>query len=65
VTATELQRWYDRLLNELATEQVDPRRNRINPRVLKRARTKWSTKKAIHYRPPALRKTFAESVVIT
>lgn len=64
-TPTDLQQWYDRLLHELATEQVEPRRNRINPRVLKRARTKWSTKKTIHYRPPLLRKTFAESVVIT
>jgi hypothetical protein len=56
--------WYQRLLEELAEEQLEPRRNRINPRVLKRARNKFPTKKRIHYRPPPLDRTFAETIVI-
>jgi hypothetical protein len=61
----QLQAWYGNLLLELATEMLEPRRNRINPRVLKRARCKWPTKKPEHYRQPRLRKHFAECVVIT
>lgn len=57
--------WYKKLLQEIATEMIEPRRNRINPRVLKRARCKWPTKKTHHRQPPRLRKTFVECVVIT
>jgi hypothetical protein len=57
--------WYQNLLQEIATEKIEPRRNRINPRVLKRARSKWPTKKPKHYRQDPLRKSFIECVVIT
>jgi hypothetical protein len=57
--------WYDDLLTEIAQERVEPRRNRINPRVIKRARCKWPTKKPEHYRMAPMRKTFRESVVVT
>jgi len=59
-----LERWYANLLAEILTEKIEPRRNRINPRVIKRARCKWPTKKPEHYRPPRLRKSFAETVLI-
>lgn len=56
--------WYQTLLAELLTEKTEPRRNRINPRVIKRARCKFPTKKPEHYRQPPLEKTFAETVLI-
>lgn len=61
----DLRAWYENLLREIAAEPLEPRRNRINPRVLKRARSKWPTKKPHHYRPPPLLKSFANTVVIT
>lgn len=61
----DLRRWYDNLLTEIATEKTEPRRNRNNPRVIKRARCKWPMKKPEHYRQPALPKLFAETVLIT
>jgi len=63
--AADITAWYENLLQEIATETIEPRRNRINPRVLKRARSKWPTKKPHHRQRPPLRKTFVECVVIT
>ncbi len=60
----QVQTWYEQLLAELREERLEPRRNRINPRVIKRARCKFPTKKRHHYRPPPLVRTFAETVVI-
>ena len=60
----DLQRWYESLLTEIATEKTEPRRNRVNPRVIKRARCKWPTKKPEHYRLPPLPKLFADTVLI-
>ena len=40
------------------------RRNRINPRVIKRKISKWKKKRAQHRRLPTLKKTFRETVVM-
>lgn len=56
--------WYEALLHELAQEVIENRRNRINPRVIKRKMSKWKKKTAKHRRPPPLKKTFLESVVM-
>jgi hypothetical protein len=61
----KVDRWYQNLLREIAQERVEERRDRFNPRVVKRARCKWPTKKPQHYALPPMRKTFIESVVIT
>lgn len=59
-----LTQWYQALLWELARERTEPRRNRINPRVVKQKMSKFK-KKGPHHRPvPSLQKTFAESVVM-
>jgi hypothetical protein len=63
-TATTLGHWYRALLSEMAAERTDPRRNRINPRVIKRKMSKWPKKRPQHRRPPPLKKTFAETVVM-
>ncbi len=63
-TPQTLQRWYQGLLWELGREQIEARRNRINPRVVKRKMSKFKKKRPEHRRPPPLKKTFNESVGI-
>jgi hypothetical protein len=63
-TPATMDQWYAALLDELARERTDPRRNRINPRVIKRKMSKWPKKRPKHCRPPPLQKTFAEAVVM-
>ena len=60
-----LDQWYDLLLAELVQERVEPRRNRVNPRVVKRKMSKFAKKRPEHRGRPPLKKTFAETVVIT
>ncbi len=56
--------WYKALLWEMQNERTDDRRNRINPRVIKRKMSKWPKKRLQHRRQPPLKKTFKESVVM-
>jgi hypothetical protein len=56
--------WYRGLLWEMQGERTDPRRNRINPRVIKRKMSKWKKKRPQHRRPQPPKKTFAETAVI-
>ena len=63
-TPETFQTWYDNLLWEMQQELLPPRRNRINPRVIKQKIRKWP-KKQPHHRPaPKLSKTFEDSVLI-
>ena len=63
-TPATLNQWYEAVLQEMQTEQIEARRNRINPRVIKRKMSKWNKKQAEHRRLPPLRKTFAQCVVM-
>lgn len=56
--------WYRCLLAELGQEQIEPRRNRINPRVVKRKMSKFAKKRPHHRNQPPLRKPFIETVLI-
>lgn len=56
--------WYESLLWELSCERTEPRRNRINPRVIKQKISKWPKKRPEHFHPPRPKKTFCESVVM-
>jgi hypothetical protein len=58
------QEWCEGLLWELTQERTEPRRNRINPRVIKQKMSKWPKKRPEHRHPPPLTKTFAQSVVM-
>ena len=60
-----LNRWYRLLLAEMAQERLEPRRNRVNPRVVKRKMSKFAKKRPEHRRRTPLKKTFAETVLIT
>lgn len=53
------------LLAEIRQEQIGPRRNRINPRAIKRKMSKWPQKRAHHRRPKPLLKRFENCVVMT
>jgi hypothetical protein len=59
------QRWWEELLWEVGEEQLPPRRNRVNPRVIKRKMSNWPKKRAQHRRPPQPTKPFRDSIVIT
>ena len=63
-TPAKLTQWYEALLEETQTEQNEARRNRINPRLIKRKMSKWNKKQAEHRRVPPLRKTFTQCVVM-
>ena len=56
--------WYERLLWEIGQEQLPPRRNRINPRVVKRKMSKFKKKRPQHRPVPPLKKAFIDTVVI-
>jgi len=63
-TRETLEAWYEGLLWEMQAERTDPRRNRINPRVIKRKMSKWKKKRPHHRHRPPLKKTFTEAVVM-
>jgi hypothetical protein len=56
--------WYRGLLWEMQHERIDPRRNRVNPRVIKQKMSKWKKKRPQHRHLPPLKKTFIETVVM-
>ena len=64
-TPASLEQWYRALLAELAQERTEPRRNRVNPRVVKRKMSKFAKKRPEHRGQPPLQKTFIETVVVT
>jgi hypothetical protein len=64
-TPMRMEQWYRLLLEEMTQECIEPRRNRVNPRVIKRKMSKWLKKRPEHRHRPPLKKTFAETVVIT
>jgi hypothetical protein len=65
-TPGRFEQWYRALLWELQLERTDDevRRNRINPRVVKRKMSKFKKKRPEHRRVPPLKKTFAQTVVM-
>ena len=63
-TPATFEKWYRGLLWEMQDERTDPRRNRINPRVIKKQVSNWKKKKPEHRHLPPLRKTFQETVVM-
>lgn len=57
--------WLAALLWEMRQEVIEARRNRINPRVIKRKMSKWPKKRPEHRPVPPLKKRFAETIVMT
>jgi hypothetical protein len=63
-TSAGFEAWYGAVLWEMQGERTDPRRNRVNPRLIKRKLSKWKKKRPEHRRLPPLKKTFPETVVM-
>jgi hypothetical protein len=63
-SARGCQRWYHRLVQEVAEEVLPPRRNRVNPRVIKRKMSKWPKKRPAHHLFPQPSKPFAQAIVM-
>jgi hypothetical protein len=63
-TAESLQTWYDALLTEIRSERVGLRRNRLNPRVIKRKMSKWPKKHHHHLQQKQPLKTFEQCIVM-
>jgi Insertion element 4 transposase N-terminal/Transposase DDE domain len=57
--------WCAAVVWEVGQERIPPRRNRINPRVVKRKMSKWAKKRPHHCAQPPLTQTFRETVLIT
>ena len=64
-TSASLTEWFECLIAEMGDEKIKPRRNRVNPRVIKRKMSKWPKKRPKHRPVEPLRQTFAESIVMT
>jgi hypothetical protein len=62
--AGEREDFYEAILEEMSKERTDPRRNRINPRVVKVKMSKFDKKKPEHKGIPKLEKTFEQSIVL-
>ena len=55
-------RWWSDLLAEISDEPLPPRRDRINPRVIKRKMSKWKKKRPHHYHYPQPTMHFRQSI---
>jgi len=62
--AIGLRHWYQNLLDEVAEERLEPRRNRINPRVIKRKMKHWDKKREKHRNFPQPKQDFHKSIVL-
>ena len=57
-----LRSWYESLIDEVSLHVLEPRRNRVNPRVIKRPQSKWSKKRQKHCNLPTLKHHFGETI---
>jgi len=56
--------WWRNLVREAAEEVLPPRRNRINPRVIKRKMSHWKKKRPRHRLYPQPTRSFVEAIVM-
>lgn len=63
-TRKALGRWWRNLVREVAEELLPTRRNRINPRVIKRKMSKWKKKQPCHRGPPQPQNSFIDTIVL-
>lgn len=54
--------WYERLIAEVSEEQLPERRNRINPRVIKKTQSKWPKVRPKHRKLTKLQKKFHDAI---
>ena len=56
--------WYAAVVWEVSRERIPPRRNRINPRVIKRKMSRWNKCRPEHRKQKPLTQTFHQTVVM-
>ena len=59
----ERESWFRALLGELAKERTEPRRNRVNPRVVRVKMSKFAKKRPEHRGLGKLERAFADTIV--
>jgi hypothetical protein len=59
-----LNNWFKAVLWEMGRETIPRRRNRINPRVIKRKMSRWDKKQPHHRKIPPLKKQFEDCIVM-
>ena len=59
-----LAQWYEAVLWEIGRERIPARRNRVNPRVIKRKMSNWKKCRPHHRKQKPLEKAFADTVVM-
>ncbi len=63
-TETNFCGWFEAVVWEMSCEKIPGRRNRINPRVIKRKMSRWNKCRPEHRKRKPLTKTFAQTVVM-
>jgi hypothetical protein len=63
-TTSRFRGWFEAVLWEMTCELVPVRRNRINPRVIKRKMSRWNKARPEHRKLPSLTKPFEQTIVI-
>ena len=56
--------WLKALLREMAQERTEPRRNRVNPRVVRIKMSKFGKKRAVHRGLGSLERSFGETIIL-
>ena len=64
VAVSQREQLYQRLLRDLASRRLPARRNRVNPRVVKRKMSKFLKKRPEHHHWPQPQSTFQEAIVV-
>ncbi|QDT06620.1 hypothetical protein K227x_50310 [Rubripirellula lacrimiformis] len=59
-----IKQWHDNLIAEISEEVLPERRNRINPRVIKKTQSKWPKARPEHRKLPKLEKKFPDAVKV-
>jgi len=59
-----LRQWYRHLVAEVAEEVLEERRDRINPRLIKRKMSNWRKKRPAHRKYPQPHKEFKDAIVL-
>jgi len=59
-----LRRWFRDLVAEVAEEVLEERRDRVNPRVIRRKMSNWRKKRPEHRNYPQPRKEFKDAIVM-
>lgn len=63
-TVEGIERWYRNLIDEVKECTLPPRRNRTNPRVIKRKMKHWPKKRQKHYESPQPQTNFQRSILL-